>query len=67
MTNKDLQEALAKYDPNMEVAVRLAIPDEPFEGTSAGELDGEYAFITDERNVVGIEFGRVVIIGDVQP
>jgi hypothetical protein len=50
-----------------EVVVRLSVPEDAFEGTSASELDGEYAFITDDRSMVGVEYGRLVIIGDLQP
>lgn len=68
MKLKELLEHLEGTDPEIEVVIRVAIPEPPEEYVDMSEADmcatdGDYLDITDERSIT-IEYGKLTIIGD---
>jgi hypothetical protein len=63
---KDFLKAMEGLDPEMEVVVRISVDDELNGDVTVDDIVGEYAQVTDDRNVM-VEYGRLVVVGDLSP
>jgi hypothetical protein len=63
MKVKELLEALADYDQEMEVQVRVTPVDDGDYVGSVNEFFGDYCDVTDERNIL-VEYGKLTIVAD---